>query len=96
METDARLVRRLVREFDRLPPMPAGTIACPYDDGSAIRASIAYADRRRVTILVDLRGCMSVTNGNLERTAFGFGSPRQYGPQLVADLERLTRLRVGA
>ncbi len=83
------VVRRLVDEFDRLPPPPAGAVACPDDDGSQIVALVSYPAGQQVTIAVGLTGCALVTNGSVHRTAAGIGSPPTFGPQLVAQLERL-------
>jgi hypothetical protein len=73
-------VTRLTGEFDELQPMRGG-FACPVDDGSEIVALLAYPHGRSVTISVNLRGCNSVTNGDVFRTALG--------TKLVAQLERL-------
>jgi hypothetical protein len=82
------LVQQLVSEFDRLPS-PTGAVACPADDLSQILAVLAYPARHQVTITVGLTGCALVTNGSVHRSAAGIGSPRPFGPQLVAQLERL-------
>jgi len=87
------VVSRIVRDFDRLPPPPSGLIACPADLGSQVVALIAYPAERLVTISADLTGCAGVTNGNLSRSAAGVGTPRPYGPQLLAELGRLTGYR---
>jgi hypothetical protein len=89
LSTAPGIVRELVREFDELPSNP-GPVACPGDDGSKIVAQLAYPNGRAVTISVGLQGCVMVTNGNVYRTAAGFGSPPAFGPQLVARLKRLT------
>jgi hypothetical protein len=65
--TDPALITSVVRQFDELPPFPAGGFACPSDDGSAILALLAYPNAKQVTIAVSLRGCQGVTNGNLVR-----------------------------
>jgi hypothetical protein len=88
--SDPQLVRHLVREFDKLPRFPRGTIACPTDDGRQIVALLAYADEREVVIHARLTGCNAVTNGEEIRTAAGFGNPPAFGPQLLRELERLT------
>ncbi len=80
-------VAGLVRQFDRLPS-GAGTYACPVDDGSEIIALLAYPRGRGVTISVGLRGCQTVSNGDVRRTAAGESG--QPGPALVARLERMT------
>lgn len=83
------LVAVLVADFDRLLAGSPGAVACPADDGSQILALLAYPGGRTVTISAGLTGCALVTNGSVHRTAAGFGSPPAYGPQLVAELERL-------
>lgn len=83
------LVRELVSEFDRLPAPPAGATACPGDDGSQIAALLSYRGGHVVTITVGLTGCDEVSNGSVQRTAEGFGSPPPFGPQLIAQLEGL-------
>jgi hypothetical protein len=80
-------VANLVRAFDRLPSA-TGTLNCPVDDGSQILALLAYPHGHAVSISVGLRGCQSVTNGDLRRTASG--TTGQPGPVLIAQLERLT------
>ena len=82
------LVRELVSEFGRLPPL-RGAVACPADDGSQIVALLAYPRGHRVTISVGLTGCELVTNGSVHRAALGMGTPPAFGPQLVAQLKRL-------
>lgn len=83
-----RLVQQLVSEFDRLPSL-TGAVACPADDGSQILAALAYPAGHQVTITTGLTGCDLVTNGSVHRSAAGIGSPRPFGPQLVAQLQRL-------
>jgi hypothetical protein len=92
LRSNRRLIRKLVREFDRLPPFAPGAVACPADSGSQIVALLAYPNGRAVRISVGLSGCASVTNGDVVRTAFGFGTPRKFGPQLVSELKHLTKL----
>lgn len=87
--TSSQLVRRLVADFDKLPSFPKGAVSCPMDDGSQILALLAYPDGPPVTISVGLSGCATVTNGSVKRTAMGFGTPRQFGPQLLAQLKQL-------
>ena len=89
LRSDPSLIAELVREFDRLPSAQ-GTIACPADDGSEIVAQLAYPDGHAVTIRVGMTGCEIVSNGRVYRIAAGFGSPPAFGPQLVAQLKRLT------
>jgi hypothetical protein len=93
LQTSLSLVSGLVRVFDRLPQPPPGPVACPADNGSQIVALVAYPAGQRVTISVDLTGCAIVTNGSLSRSAAGVGTPRPYGPQLLAELGRLTGYR---
>ncbi len=81
-------VQQLVSEFDRLPSL-TGAVACPADDGSQILAALTYPAGHEVTITVGLTGCDLVTNGSVHRSAAGIGSPRPFGPQLVAELEHL-------
>jgi hypothetical protein len=81
-------MHQLVTEFDRLPSMQ-GAVACPSDDGSQILALLAYPGGHQVSISVGLTGCALVTNGSVHRTAAGFGTPRTFGPQLLAALEHL-------
>lgn len=89
--TDAALLTKLVREFDALPPPPLGVTACPVDLGDEIVAHLAYPGGHAVTISVGLSGCHAVTNGDLPRSASGFGTPPTFGPQLISRLKRLTR-----
>lgn len=86
----SNLVRDLVREFDELPSQGPGGIACPSDDGSQIVALLAYPGGQLDRIAVHLAGCQEATNGSVFRLALGVGSPPAFGPQLVAQLERLT------
>ena len=86
-------VQKLIREFDDLPAPPPGPTACPADLGTEIVAQIAYPDGHAVTISVEMTGCVTVTNGSVTRTAAGFGSPPQFGPKLVLELEHLTGYR---
>ncbi|MGO9789902.1 MAG: hypothetical protein ACLP8S_10540 [Solirubrobacteraceae bacterium] len=86
------LVQQLISEFDRLPSL-SGAVACPNDDLSQILAVLAYPAGQQVTITVGLTGCALVTNGSIHRTAAGVGSPPAFGPQVVAQLERLVAAR---
>ncbi|HKN94005.1 MAG TPA: hypothetical protein VJU60_06730 [Thermoleophilaceae bacterium] len=79
---------KLVDEFDQLQPFPPGVAACPMDDGSFILALLAYPDGHRVRIEVDTTGCRLVSNGDVVRTASGFGTTA--GPKLEHQLGRLT------
>jgi hypothetical protein len=93
--TKPKLVAHLTREFDALPKWPDGATAqaCPFDDASQIVAVVAYPAGRAVTISVALRGCMTVTNGSVSRTAAGIGPAPQVGPRLEQELARITRYR---
>ena len=91
--TNSSLVNRLVDDFNRLPPAPAGVVNRPVDVGSRVDALLAYPERQRVAVDVELTGCAAATNGNLHRLAAGLGTPRAYGPQLLAELGRLTGYR---
>lgn len=91
----ASVVHQLVSEFDRLPSL-SGAVACPNDDLSQILALLSYGGGHQVTVSVGLTGCASVTNGGVHRTAAGYGTPRPFGPQLVAQLERLLVARQGS
>jgi hypothetical protein len=92
--SNGRLVRKLIGEFDRLPPPPPGAYRCPSDDGSQILALLAYPDGHDVTISVRLTGCTGVTNGSVARSAMGVIGTA--GPRLVAQLERLVPARPAA
>ena len=85
------IVRQLVTEFDRLPSMREG-VHCPKDDGSQILALLAYPGGREVSISVGLTGCALVTSGSVHRTAAGLGTPRAFGPQLLASLTQLVNV----
>jgi hypothetical protein len=90
-----KLVSHLTREFDALPSWPGGPTphSCPSDDGSQILAIVRYAAGQTVTIATRLRGCLTVTNGSVTRTATGFGGAPQVGPQLERELARITHYR---
>jgi hypothetical protein len=88
--TEQTLIRRLVRDYNLLPAFPRA-VSCPSDRGSQILALLEYPGRRRVAIQLKLTGCQPVTNGDLIRTAAGFGSPPAFGPALGRELEQLTR-----
>jgi hypothetical protein len=83
------LIKELIRQLDRLPAPPKGPTACPADDGSQIVALLGYSGGRTVPVSIGLSGCETVTNGTVARTAFGFGSPPAFGPQLLRHLKRL-------
>jgi hypothetical protein len=89
--TNPGRVSMLAWNLDRLPPFGPGAIACPTDDGAQILALLSYPAGRRIAVSVGLGGCLTVTNGAVVRTAEGFGAPRAYGPQLVAELTALVR-----
>jgi hypothetical protein len=85
--TGAALVTRLVDELDALPAYPKGLL-CQLDDGSQVLALLAYPHGRQVTVALDETGCNRVTNGDVVRTASGYGDT-PVGPQLVAELKAL-------
>ena len=84
-----RLIAELIGQFDRLPAPPRGAIPCPADDASQIVALLGYPHGRTVPVSVGLTGCRSVTNGTVQRTASGSGTPPTFGPRLVRHLQRL-------
>jgi hypothetical protein len=88
--TSLSVIGRIVGDFDKLPSLGVPAPACPADSGSEILALLAYPTGQRVAISTGLTGCSEVTNGDLNRSAGGFGTPRPFGPQLVSELERLT------
>ena len=79
----AATTARLTSEFNALPRERPG-IHCPMDDGSAIIASFGYATGAPDPVQVGLKGCRTVSNSRLTRTA---SSPA--GVALVSLLERL-------
>ncbi len=93
---ESKLVRKratvdeLVNEFDQLVA-ENGAYSCPADLGSQILARLAYPDRHRDTISVDLSGCQSVSNGHLFRTAASAPGYNPAGARLASQLRRLTR-----
>jgi hypothetical protein len=80
-------VARLVGLLDRLPDMTS-PVSCPNDDGSRIVALVSYPRRRVLPLDVALRGCQTVSNGRVHRTA-----ARPPGPAVIAALKRLTARR---
>ena len=78
--TRPKVVRRLVRRLDALPPA-AGMYACPNDDGRQVVAHFAYPDGHHLTVAVGLSGCRIATNGRLAGIAT---------PALLRQLRRLT------
>lgn len=82
-------VAELVKRFDGLPSGPPGAVACPADDASEIAALVSYPGGHEVRISVGLRGCESVTNGSVNRTASGYGPHPRRGPRLLAEMKRL-------
>jgi hypothetical protein len=84
-----RTVGHVIQEFDSLKQGPAGSVACPSDDGSQILALVAYPRAHRVTISVGLTGCSRVVNGDVSRTAANFAGKNPAGPELVGLLKRL-------
>jgi hypothetical protein len=90
--TTSGLIRMLLADFNQLPVLPE-RVRCPIDLGSAVFALIAYPHGHRDTIGVWLTGCSYVRNGNLVRSASGFGTTDTSGPKLRALLRRLTESR---
>ncbi len=82
-------VKRLVADFDSLPKEPR-RVVCPVDLGSGIVALVTYRAGPRVAIAVHLTGCALAMNGNLIRSASGFATTSRSGPELLAQLRRLT------
>lgn len=87
--TNPALVTELVGQFNQLPPFPPGVFACPADNGSQIVALLAYPNGNHVTIMFELTGCQTATNGDLVRVANGYGTHPGLGPHLLSELERL-------
>ncbi len=79
----AATLARLTSGFNALPRQRSG-FHCPMDDGSAIIATFGYANGAPDPVQVGLKGCRTVSNGRLTRTAT---SPT--GAALVSLLERL-------
>lgn len=86
--TASSVTKRLLADFDRLPPPPLH-VRCPEDLGSEIVAYLAYPAGHRVAIAVSLTGCQLATNGELVRSASGFATSNRSGPALLAELRRL-------
>jgi hypothetical protein len=83
------VIRRLLADFDKLP-LPELHVRCPEDLGSEVVAYLAYPGGHRVTIVVSLTGCKLATNGEIVRSASGFGtSNHSAGPALLSELARL-------
>lgn len=85
---DARaraVVNPLVRELDRLPPMPAA-VSCPNDDLLQLALLLSYLHHCTLTIRVELCGCETATDGPVDRIA-----ARGTEPRVIADLRRLKR-----
>jgi hypothetical protein len=80
-------VKRLAREFNALRPIPpgSGVTACPADDGSKVIAFFHYAHSPDDPVTADLRGCRSVTNGQIVRSALS-----DSGDRLLRHLGKLT------
>lgn len=78
-------IKRLTREFDALRPVPPGNgvTTCPADDGSKVIAFFRYARAPDDPVTVNLRGCRSVTNGQIGRSALS-------GEKLLRHIETLT------
>jgi hypothetical protein len=86
--TKASVVAKITNELDALHKQ-SGLVFCPADLGGEIVLLLAYPGDKADTISVGTSGCAGVTNGNLSRTASGFGS--SVGPDLLLpELERLT------
>jgi hypothetical protein len=79
----AAAIARLTTEFDALPRQRPGS-HCPMDDGSAIIATFGYANAAPDPVQVGLKGCRTVSNGRVTRTAIA-----PAGPVLIGSLERL-------
>jgi len=77
-------IAQIAAEFDSLPKLPRGIMACPFDDGSEIVATFRYPRARADVVDVGLAGCRVVTNGRLSRTAIG-----PAGARLLARLTAL-------
>jgi hypothetical protein len=54
---------------------------------------LSYPQDHQVAISLALTGCRGATNGALNRSAAGFGTPRSFGPALLTQLEALTGYR---
>jgi hypothetical protein len=82
------LVRRLASEFNALRPIQpgGGVAACPFDDGSKLIAFFHYAGAPDDPVTVNLRGCRSVTNGQIVRSALS-----DPGDELFRHIKKLTR-----
>jgi hypothetical protein len=81
-------VRRLAHEFNALRSVQpgGGVIACPADDGSKVIAFFRYPSAPDDPVTVNLRGCRSVTNGQVVRSAL-----IDPGQKLLRHIEKLTR-----
>jgi hypothetical protein len=81
------VVRRLAREFNALRSISpgGGVTACPADDGSKLIAFFHYAGAPDVPVTANLRGCRSVTNGQIVRTALS-----DPGDKLLRHIKKLT------
>jgi hypothetical protein len=86
--TTPSLLKRLVADFDRLPRPPL-KVNCPEDVGSEVVAHFYYHGGHSVTVSVGLTGCVLVSNGNLLRSASGFGAGHPFGPEVLAELQHL-------
>jgi hypothetical protein len=73
-------------------PRQHGGVVCPDDDGSQVVATLRYPKSRSLAVSVGLRGCETVTDGTVSRTASGFGTPPQKASRLVDQLERILPL----
>ena len=58
--SNSNALRGLAMQLDSLPPVPRGTINCPFDDGSHYLIELDYAVRGNVSLKIDARGCQNV------------------------------------
>ena len=82
----AALVRQLTTEFDALPPVSEGGVACPNDNGSRMTADLKYSYHRTLRLTASLSGCPVARRGLVMRSALG-----RIGAKLIGQLEVLTR-----
>ncbi len=79
-------VKSLASGLDALKTLP-GSYSCPADNGTAIIAFFRYRTKSDDPVTIGLSGCLSVTNGHLNRLA-GITAP---GRNLLRQLEALTQ-----
>jgi hypothetical protein len=89
--TARKVVAFFAGELAALPRQHGGVV-CPDDDGSQVVATLRYPKPRSLAVSLRLRGCETVTNGTVSRTASGFGSPPGKVSPLVDQLERILPL----